>query len=94
MKSNLYKLTVEYLEDTSGKNIDVPPLVFETRSHEDFFKIVEVMKAKVDLDETDATAFAVGLKIFSGVMVNNKDHGLFKQLMPHLVNIMKTIKKL
>lgn len=92
MKSNLYKCTVEQLEDLTGEVVQSSPLVFEASSHEDIFTIAQVMQRKVDLAETDATAFAVGLKLFSGVMIKNKDHELIKQLMPDFKNFMKTIK--
>lgn len=92
MKRNLYRCTVEQLEDSKGKVVEVTPLVFETSSHEDLFKIATVIPRKVDLAEPDATAFAVGLKLFSGVMVKNKDHELIKQLMPNFKDFMKKLK--
>lgn len=93
MKNNLYKFTVEQLEDSKGNSVEVHPLIFETRNHEDIFKIAEIMKTKIDLDEADTEAFAVGLKLFSGVMMTNKDNELIKQLMPHFKNLMKELKK-
>jgi hypothetical protein len=92
MKHNLYRFTVEQLEDSNGKAVEVSPLVFETSSHEDIFKIAQIMQRKVDLAETDATAFAIGLKLFSGVMIKNKDQELIKELMPNLTDMMKTLK--
>lgn len=92
MKHNLYRCTVEQLEDSRGEAVQVSPLVFEASSHEDIFKIVEMMQKKVDLSGTDASAFAVGLKLFSTVMIKNKDHELIKQLMPNFKNFMKLLK--
>jgi hypothetical protein len=92
MKRNLYRCTVEQLEDSKGKAVEVSPLVFEASSPEDLFKIATVMQRKVDLAEPDATAFAIGLKLFSGVMIKNKDHERIKQLMPNLKDFMKKLK--
>ena len=93
MKSHLYKFTIDYLKDSKGNDMKVEPLVFETKSHEDIFKIVEKMKDKMQLDETDSTALAVGLKLFGGVMLKNNDKEPFKQLLPYFKDFMKELKK-
>ncbi len=93
MKSNLYKFTVEYLEDSKGNVVEAAPLVFESRNHEDIFKIIEMMKTKIDLNEDDIAAFGVGLKLMGGVMMRNKDNELFERVMPHFKNLMKELKK-
>jgi Domain of Unknown Function with PDB structure (DUF3861) len=93
MKGHLYKFAVEHLEDSKGSTIDADPLIFETRNHEDIFKIVEMMKGKMNLDEDDTTTLAVGLKLFGEVMLKNKDNALFKQFNPHFTNFMKELKK-
>lgn len=93
MKSHLYRVTIEHLEDSKGNATESIPLIFETRHHEDIFKIVETMKGKVDFDEADAMAFAVGLKLFSGVLLKNKDDALFEQFKPHFADFMKALKK-
>lgn len=84
MKGHAYTFTIESQDDA---------LVFETRTHEDLFKIVKMMKGKMDLDEADTTAFAVGLKLFSEVMLKNKESEPFKQLLPHFKDFMKAVKK-
>ncbi len=94
MKGHLFKYTIEHLEDPKGNTLSLSPLVFETKNHDDIFKIVEIMKGKMELDEVDATAFAVGLKLFGEVMLKNKDNELFKQFKPHFSDFMKEIKKL
>lgn len=93
MNGHLYRFTVEYLEDSQGSAVETDPLVFETRTHDDIFRIAERMKGKIDLDESDTAAFAVGLKLFSEVMLKNKDNELFKQFKPHFKDFMKGLKK-
>ena len=92
MKGHLYKFTVEHLEDAKGNIIEDNPLTFEARNHDDIFKIIEIMKGKIALDETDATAFVVGLKLFGEVMLKNRDNDLFKAFKPHLNDFMKALK--
>jgi Domain of Unknown Function with PDB structure (DUF3861) len=92
MKSNLYKFTIEHLEGSKGDAVESSPLIFKTKIHDDIFKIVKVMRGKMDLDEDDATSFAVGLKLFGEVMLKNKGNELFKQFKPHFINFMKELK--
>lgn len=94
MKSHLYKFTIEHLEDTKGNPLQVNPLTFEFKNHDDIFKIVDTMKGKMELDEADATALAVGLKLFGEVMLRNKHNTLFEEFRPLFANFLKQIKKL
>ncbi|GIU44726.1 hypothetical protein TUM4438_16590 [Shewanella sairae] len=94
MKGHLYKVTLEHIEDAKGLPIDDNSLQFEARNHDDIFKIVEMIKIKMDLEEADAVAFAVGLKLFGEVMLKNRDVELFKQFKPHMTDFMKQLKKL
>lgn len=93
MKGNLYKFTIEHLEDSKGNNIEANPLVFETKNHDDIFKIVEKMQGKMQLDDQDIKALVIGLKLFSEVMLKNKDSKPFKELLPHFKDFMKELKK-
>ena len=93
MKGNLYKFTIEYLEDSWGNSVEVNPLVFETKNHDDIFKIVEKMESKIQLDNQDTKALVIGLKLFSEVMLKNRDSKPFKELLPHFKNFMKELKK-
>lgn len=90
---NVYKFTVEHLKNSKGNTMEVEPLVFETQNHEDVFKIVQIMDTKMDLDKNESTSLAIGLKLFSGVMLKHNDSEPFKQLMPHFKEFMKELKK-
>ena len=93
MKGHLYRVTVEYLEDAKGTSIQQEPLVFETRNHDELLSLVERVKAKGMFDEDEAVSFAIGLKLFSEVMLHNKEHELFKPLQPCFGEFMKGLKK-
>jgi hypothetical protein len=93
MKSNLYKFTIEHLENSKGHTVETKPLVFETKNHDDIFKIIENIKSKIKLEEEDSTAFVIGLKLFSEVMLKNKDIEPYKEFLPHLKDFMKKLKK-
>ena len=93
MGSHLYKFTIEHLEDSKGSAVESNPLIFETRLHEDIFRIVEMMKGKMELEGDEAPALAVGLKLFGEVMLKNKENELFKRFKPHFTNFMKELKR-
>lgn len=92
MKGHLYKFTVEHLQNAKGEAIDTPPLQFEAHNHDDIFKIVDALKGKMPLDEADATAFAVGIKLFGEVILKNRDNPLFKEFKPQFTEFMKALK--
>lgn len=93
MKGHLYHLNIEYKEDAKGNAVDALPLTFAVRNHDEIFKLVEAMKNKNILDENDATAFAVGIKLFGEVMLNNRDNALFQQFQPEFRRFMQALKK-
>jgi hypothetical protein len=94
MKGHLYRLTLEHLEDNKGNAIDRTPLKFDVKNHDDLYAIVEKVKAKGLFDDNDATAFAIGLKLFREVMLNNRGNEVFKELDPHFSEFMKAFKKM
>jgi hypothetical protein len=93
MKGHLYRLTLEHLEDPKGNPVEKPPLSFEVRNHDDLYDIVEKVKAKGLFDANEATAFAIGLKLFREVMLHHRNAEVFKELDPHFGEFMKAFKK-
>lgn len=94
MKGHLYRITLEQLEDNKGNPVEKAPLQFEVKNHDDLYLIVEKIQAKGLFDANEATAFAIGLKLFREVMLNNRKSEVFKELDPHVSEFMKTLKTL
>ncbi|MEY4641268.1 MAG: hypothetical protein RLZZ227_1262 [Pseudomonadota bacterium] len=94
MKGHLYRVTLEHLEDNKGNPVETPPLQFDVKNHDDLPAIVEKVKAKGLFDDNEATAFAIGLKLFREVMLNNRGNAVFQQLDPHFSEFMKAFKKM
>lgn len=92
MKQNRYRIQIEQIEDTKGQPVSRDSLSFEICNHDDVFHIVELMRAREDFDKNTSTAFAIGLKLFSEVMLENKDHPLFEDFKPAFVQFMKKLK--
>lgn len=70
-KHNKYKITLEHIH--SPKDLDLnAPLQFEFENHDEVFSIIEKIKANNPFEhENQATEFAVGLKLFSEVMIKS-----------------------
>ena len=93
MKQHRYRVTLEHLADAQGAPSSYEaPLVFEAGNHDDIFQIVERMKKREGFTESSATALAVGLKLFSEVMLEHKAHPLFSSFKPHFSEFMKELK--
>ncbi len=94
MKQHRYRITVEHLADTKGEpSTHAAPLQFEAGNHDDLFAIVERMRGRGDFDADTAASLAIGLKLFSEVMLENKAHPLFAGFKEPFAQFMQTLKK-
>lgn len=94
MKQHRYRVTVEHLALPDGSAPPTPrTLSFEAGNHDDILAIVDRLRGRGDLPEADATSLAVGLKLFSEVMLQNRNHALFEEFAPHFKAFMQTLKK-
>ena len=92
MKQHQYKITLEHLADHEGNIVEPKKIEFSAPNHDDIFAIIDKMKNKEGVEEQMAQRFAVGLKLFSEVMIENRKNPLFEQLTPHFREMMKIIK--
>ena len=92
-KSNKYKLSLELIELIRPDNSEYLPIVLEFDNHDNIFKIIERMKKRNRFKtEQQSVEFAIGLKLFSEVMLKNKDNPLFEEFRPAFGALMKKIK--
>lgn len=62
-------------------------------NHDNIFKIINVLKEKAIFDNTNQSQeFAIGLKMFSEVMLKNRKHPLFVEFAPAFGDFMKKLK--
>lgn len=92
MKQHRYRLTLEHLSDPKGASLGYSPLQLEVGNHDDIFKIIEKIQHRGDLSESDATAFAIGLKLFGEVMLENRELPLFAAFQKEFGQFMKALK--
>lgn len=90
-----FEVKVSALSDRSGTPVEAQPLQFETENHDNILAIVERLQQRTDLgfgpDET--AAFAVGLKLFSEVMLKHRQHPLFEPLREAFPAFMQNLKR-
>lgn len=91
-KNNKYHLELQELSLKDGsEGCKILGLDFE--NHDDLFQIFEIIKSKKIFDnEETAHEFALGLKLFTEVMIKNKQHPLFEELRPAIMEFMKKLK--
>ncbi|KIC00347.1 MULTISPECIES: DUF3861 domain-containing protein [unclassified Flavobacterium] len=92
-RANKYKLTLEQVSLTNEETILAEPLSLEFENHDEVFTIIEKIKEKkLFEDENQSTEFAIGLKMFSEVMLKNRKHPLFEDFFPAFGEFMKKLK--
>lgn len=94
-KKNNYKYHIQLnMVQGHGSEENLPaPLDFNFESHDDIFRILTYLKESQHFaNEQQAMEFAVGLKLFSGVMLKNKDSELFRDFQPAFGAFMRKLK--
>jgi len=89
---NKYRITLEHLH--SPKDLGLEETIdFEFENHDEVFSIIERISQNNPFEkESQATEFAVGLKLFSEVMLKNKENRLFEEFLPAFGAFMKKLK--
>lgn len=94
-RTNKYHLTLKLLQSASGESNTFKQLELEFNNHDEIFEIIERIKAKnLFEDKEQGTEFAIGLKMFSEVMIKNRNHPLFEELKPAFQTFMKRLKSM
>jgi hypothetical protein len=92
-KANKYKLKLELLELLRPDYKVYDPIELVFGNHDNIFEIIERMKKRNRFKkEQDSIEFAIGLKLFSEVMLKNKDNPLFEDFRPAFGSMMKKLK--
>lgn len=87
-----FKITVESLDPVEEGRTPKPPLAFNVSNHDNILAIVKRLCAGTHFDENSATAFSVGLKLMTEVMLEYRDDPLFSEFKPAVVQFMKRLK--
>jgi len=93
MSAHDYRITLEYL---GGKHADSDrhaPLQFQTGNHDDLFDIIARVQGAGLTTPDEAAALALGLKLFSEVMLKHRKDPLFAALVPAFADFMTALKQ-
>jgi hypothetical protein len=94
-KTNKYHLTLRLKQYANGDHEPAKQLALEFDNHDELFSIIERIQAKALFSNKEQSAeFAIGLKMFSEVMLKNKHLPLFEELAPAFRSFMKRLKSL
>lgn len=90
-----YKLTIEAITNPQGEHINKDPIEHFFQNHDDLYKIIEMAKSKNLFENPDqSTEFALGLKLFSEIMLKNRNNDLFVDFAPAFGTFMKKLKSM
>jgi hypothetical protein len=81
MSAHQYRITVEYL---GGKHAGPElhrPVVFEVGNHDDIINIIEAAQAAELFDRDTSASLALGMKLFTEVMLKHKKDPLFAPML-------------
>ncbi len=90
-----YKLRLEGLTNPVGEAMETAPLEIVFQNHDDIFKIIEMAQdKKLFVDSNEGVEFAIGLKLFSEVMLKNRNYELFQEFVPAFKGFMMKLKSM
>lgn len=77
-----FRIAVERLDDDAPARRAGDRHVFELDHHDDLLGIIERVRAGGVFAPADASALALGVKLFGGVMLAHRDDPMFEALQP------------
>jgi hypothetical protein len=93
-RGNKYRLTLEQIELINGEPGTHKLLQLEFMNHDELFSIIErIQKKNLFADDNQSVEFAIGLKLFSEVMLRHRKHPLFEELAPSFRTFMEKLKQ-
>ncbi|SES03302.1 DUF3861 domain-containing protein [Pedobacter rhizosphaerae] len=91
-KNNHYSIKLSEIELKDGTSSD-RSITFEFDNHDNILDLIEQVKTKGLFESPEETTeFIVGLKLFSEVMLRNREHPLFEEFRPAFGEFMKKLK--
>ena len=94
-RNNIYRLTLEQIIPLDQIKTKKIPLSFEFENHDEIFSIVEQFQIKNPFNnQNQAAEFIIGLKLFTEVMIKNRNHPLFTDFIGETQIFIKKLKAL
>ncbi|HUG59849.1 MAG TPA: DUF3861 domain-containing protein [Candidimonas sp.] len=81
MAAHQHRITLEYLGGKHAGPELHQPLVFTAENHDDLFEIIDKVQAAGFFDRETSAALALGMKLFSEVMLKNRKDPMFEPIL-------------
>lgn len=92
-RAHHYRLRLEHLAAAAPDHSTHSPLELEFNNHDNIFQIIERLNSRSLFAEPgQATEFAIGLKLFSEVILKNRENPLFAEFRPAFSEFMQKLK--
>jgi hypothetical protein len=92
-KAYQYQLRLTGLSKPNGDAMNEEPIEIAVANHDDIFGIINRTKSKNLFNQpNEAVEFAIGLKLFTEVMLRNKANPLFEDFAPAVGAFMQKLK--
>jgi hypothetical protein len=91
-KCNKYKIQLQEIELSDGSHSN-RTIEIEFENHDDIINLIELTKNSNRFKEKSQNIeFIIGLKLFTEVLLKNRNNSLFEDLLPFWGNFMKKVK--
>lgn len=92
-RTNRYELTLKQLAAAENEDIACEQIQLVVENHDELFSIIQKLQQRSLFSSQQQVAeFAIGLKLFSEVMIRNRDHVLFEAFWPAFRLFMERLK--
>lgn len=92
-RSNRYTLDLALSAYADGSTTPERKLQLSFTNHDELFSIIQLIAEKnIFAEPQQSTEFAIGLKLFTEVMLKNRNHPIFEELAPAIATFMKKLK--
>ncbi|MDN3595172.1 DUF3861 domain-containing protein [Zunongwangia endophytica] len=93
-RSNKYNLKLAQIQTAKEADYQAKTLEIDFENHDEIFQIIDRIKEKKHFkNENQSIEFAIGLKLFTEVMLKNRKNELFSELAPEIKKFMTKLKK-
>lgn len=92
MREHRYRISLEHLATPKQGEPTHAAISFETGNHDDLFTIVDKVRSKSQFDADTAASLALGLKLFTEVMLKNRGNPLFADISQPMRDFIQKLK--
>jgi hypothetical protein len=93
MAAHQYRITMEYLGGKHAGPDLHSPLTFTAENHDDLFEIIEHVQAARFFDPATSAALTLGMKLFSEVMLKNRNDPMFAPMLAAYRDYIRVFKQ-